>query len=204
MKVGTLSGNGAITANGGAGDHDRGGGGGGRIALYYDNLQGFDLSKVTAQGGSAPLSQAGGAGTVYLKPTGSTGTLRLDNTGVAALRPGTTPLGLPYEKWVSAENLEISGSNAVVVPGTALTLNANNASLLRGGTLSHYAATATDESALVLFVTNRLTVDAESRIDVSGCGYTHRAHLRKHSRRRFDGQIGRQLRGDGGHRRKLW
>ncbi|MFV8784465.1 hypothetical protein ACNKU7_18770, partial [Microbulbifer sp. SA54] len=57
-----------ITSTGGSGYH-AGSGGGGRIALYYDALSGFDpRQQVLAQGG-APLSGVnghGGAGTVFL------------------------------------------------------------------------------------------------------------------------------------------
>jgi len=42
-----------------------GGGGGGRIAVYADDVTGFDIDQVQAQGGSSYGSD-GGVGTVYL------------------------------------------------------------------------------------------------------------------------------------------
>src|SRR5262249_3939556 len=46
IDVGTLSGAGLISAKGGNGSNSGGGGGGGRIAFYYRNLTGFNLSNV--------------------------------------------------------------------------------------------------------------------------------------------------------------
>ncbi len=48
----TLAGSGSVTANGGNGDGYGGGGGGGRIAIYYNTLSNFDLSQVSANGGT--------------------------------------------------------------------------------------------------------------------------------------------------------
>ena len=76
VKVGVLSGTGSLQANGGIGKcYNSGGfgGGGGRVALYYREAAGFDLSRVTAYGGNSPCNDSGqiyrngGAGTVYLK-----------------------------------------------------------------------------------------------------------------------------------------
>ncbi len=64
MEIGTLSGQGLITANGGSGG--TAGGGGGRIALYARNLGAtVDLSsQLRVRGGSA-IGHLAGAGTVY-------------------------------------------------------------------------------------------------------------------------------------------
>jgi hypothetical protein len=78
LTTGTLIGSGSITANGGNGaDSIGGGGGGGRIAIYpAANLFGGTIS---AYGGGG--ANWGGAGTVFLQPTGQNGQLILDNGG---------------------------------------------------------------------------------------------------------------------------
>jgi RHS repeat-associated protein len=72
LVTGTLAGGGFIQARGGnTSDGNSGGiggsGGGGRIAVYYQTNNGFDLKKITAPGGQARYPETtGGAGTVYL------------------------------------------------------------------------------------------------------------------------------------------
>jgi hypothetical protein len=80
LTSGILAGSGSITANGGNGaDSIGGGGGGGRIAIYPTaNLFGGAIS---AYGGGG--ANWGGAGTVFLQPTGQNGQLILDNGGNA-------------------------------------------------------------------------------------------------------------------------
>ncbi len=78
VMSGILAGSGSITANGGNGvDSIGGGGGGGRIAIYpAATLFGGTIS---AYGGGG--ANWGGAGTVFLQPTGQNGQLILDNGG---------------------------------------------------------------------------------------------------------------------------
>ena len=78
LTSGILAGSGSITANGGNGAVSiGGGGGGGRIAIYPSaNLFGGAIS---AYGGGG--ANGGGAGTVFLQPTGQNGQLILDNGG---------------------------------------------------------------------------------------------------------------------------
>jgi hypothetical protein len=80
LTTGILIGSGSITVNGGNGaDSIGGGGGGGRIAIYPTaNLFGGAIS---AYGGGG--ANWGGAGTVFLQPTGQNGQLILDNGGHA-------------------------------------------------------------------------------------------------------------------------
>ena len=80
VTSGILAGSGSITANGGNGANSiGGGGGGGRIAIYpAANLFGGTIS---AYGGGG--ANWGGAGTVFLQPTGQNGQLILDNGGNA-------------------------------------------------------------------------------------------------------------------------
>jgi len=74
LEVGRLSGGGIVEAVGGRNTADvssyfGGSGGGGRIAIYYDELDGFDLSnRVSAAGGKGESTSSydGAAGTVYL------------------------------------------------------------------------------------------------------------------------------------------
>lgn len=70
LRVGTLSGNGSMAANGGNGGASSGGGGGGRIALYYATKT-FN-GATTTTGGTGFAS--GSAGTVYLQVTNNTPT----------------------------------------------------------------------------------------------------------------------------------
>ena len=73
-----LSGDGVISAEGGE-QSGRQGGGGGRIAIYYQDISGFDTSNISARGGGGK----GGAGTIYLKGTAqANGDLIIDNVGV--------------------------------------------------------------------------------------------------------------------------
>jgi hypothetical protein len=58
----TLSGEGIFQANGGAGEV---GGGGGRIAIYYDTFT-FDLDNIKALGGQGSYA-VGQDGTVYIE-----------------------------------------------------------------------------------------------------------------------------------------
>jgi len=78
LTTGILTGSGSIMANGGNGaDSIGGGGGGGRMAIYpAANLFGGAIS---AYGGGG--ANWGGAGTVFLQPTGQNGQLILDNGG---------------------------------------------------------------------------------------------------------------------------
>jgi RHS repeat-associated protein len=67
IDVGTLTGTGQIRANGGTSSFSGGAGGGGRIAVYYQNVVGFDTSKITAAGGTGGVT--GQNGTVHLEQT---------------------------------------------------------------------------------------------------------------------------------------
>ncbi|MCP4330322.1 MAG: hypothetical protein GY791_17995, partial [Alphaproteobacteria bacterium] len=73
VETGTLSGGGVITANGGKtvdAHNYTTGGGGGRIAIYYDDISGFNTTNVTAYGGKSSFN--GGAGTIYTKSSTQT------------------------------------------------------------------------------------------------------------------------------------
>ena len=171
LNTTTLSGHGAISANGGRATIDGGGGGGGRIAVYYSDAGGFDLTHVVAFGGQGGSVGMGGPGTVYLKPVQGEGLLRIDNGTVSGNVRGKTVLGLPGHDTFSVGNLQISGTNVVVRAQPNMQVQAGSISLLNGALLTHQATVFNQEFMLSLLVTNTLTIDAESRIDVSGCGY---------------------------------
>ena len=59
--MGTLRGTGIIVAN--VGNGGLGGGGGGRVAIYHKDITAFDVSKITASGGT-PNGQNG---TVFIQ-----------------------------------------------------------------------------------------------------------------------------------------
>jgi hypothetical protein len=98
IKTATLTGSGIITANGGANSSSISscGGGGGRIAVYYNDASQFDLSKITAYGGKyatgSTATKNGGAGTVFLKQSTATyGDLIVNNDNLSS-RTDSTPL----------------------------------------------------------------------------------------------------------------
>ena len=68
--MGTLAGTGELRAKGGNTGNYSGAGGGGRIAVYYTDAAGFDLSGgISALGGDSPHNVAydSAAGTIHLK-----------------------------------------------------------------------------------------------------------------------------------------
>lgn len=99
LTIGTLSGIGVVEARGARGTgHVNSSSGGGRIAIYYTDASGFDLSRARALGGTAISSPpdtppiGGGAGTVLLKMnTDPSGHLVIDN-GSQGTTPRSTPL----------------------------------------------------------------------------------------------------------------
>ncbi len=108
IDAGTISGIGAINADAG----DFGGrtkhAGGGRIAIYYDDISGFDIANISAKGGdkqSNTLNENGGAGTIYLKDSfQNNGDLIIDNGGV------------PHDKLTTLRSL---------LPGVSSTIETN-------------------------------------------------------------------------------
>ncbi len=84
IATSVLAGTGVITAAGGATTNSAGGGG--RIAVYYEDISGFDVGRMSASGGTFDGSKVGGSGTVYLKASSAEyGDLIIDNAdGVTA------------------------------------------------------------------------------------------------------------------------
>ncbi|MGH8543568.1 MAG: hypothetical protein ACREX3_08045, partial [Gammaproteobacteria bacterium] len=185
IDVGTLSGSGQITANGGLSPDVGGGGGGGRIAVYYQNLTGFDINKITAFGGGpGGPGPHGGAGTVYLQgPNRESGELVVDNNNLTAsptsLLPSSsgqlsfTNLLVREGKLRVDDSLTLAGALTVSSTGE-LTLKsslvASSITLNTNSTLLSLAATGSAFFKLDLSA-NTIAVDATSRIDVTGRGF---------------------------------
>jgi hypothetical protein len=120
LDVTTLKGTGEIHADGGD-CKDRGAGGGGRIALYYANITGFDITKITALGGihtnSTDAKQNGGAGTIYLEKSGETGRIIIDNNGTETIK-GTPVTTVPSQTSTGLTDTVLTDTNADFAPGT--------------------------------------------------------------------------------------
>ena len=128
LDVGTLSGSGTISANGG--EHGRygnaGGGAGGRIAVYYDNIGPFS-GDIQAAGGHG--NEYGGAGTQYFLQKGqSMGGVVVHNEGnEGALTPmpdglheaGITPMQGARVHIPSGFTVQIDGADLTVSNGGA-------------------------------------------------------------------------------------
>ncbi len=192
IDVQTLEGIGQITSNGGNGvggsADGSAGGGGGKIAIYYQDVTGFDLSKVTTFGGAGGTSiPNGGAGTVYLQgPTRENGELLVDNNNlvVASL---STPIPNPSSGTISLTHLRvrrqarvrmdsflsITGTLEVASSGEFISTNRTTSSTINlnnNGLITHLPTTATAFFKVDLS-TNTLTIDVTSKIDVATRGF---------------------------------
>jgi len=158
LNVGTLSGSGLISANGGD-CINGGGGGGGRIAIYYRSNS--FTGNIDAQGGAG--FNNGGAGTIYTKANNATtGWLLLRGSGLPA---EPTPLSstnslpqLPFDL--------IATGGALPIPLTPLPV-LSNLWLGAGSSLTM----RTNETNLVLSVLNNVTIEAGASLDVTGKGF---------------------------------
>jgi RHS repeat-associated protein len=192
IDVQTLEGIGQVTSNGGngvgGGADGSAGGGGGRVAIYYQDVTGFDLSKVTAFGGIGGTSiPNGGAGTVYLQgPTRENGELLVDNNNlvVASL---STPIPNPSSGTISLTHLRVrrqarvridsslslTGTLEVASSGEFISTNRTTTSTINlnnNGLITHLPTTATAFFKVDLR-TNTLTIDVTSKIDVATRGF---------------------------------
>jgi hypothetical protein len=154
LSVGTLSGSGSITANGGSGAESVGGGGGGGcIAIIPYNNNSFS-GAITAYGGGG--ANWGGAGTVYILPTGQNGQLTLDNGGNSG---ASTPL-------------QSSSSTVLTVGDGAAGLISSSvsfASLLVNS--NGWLVTATNSSSSYTLTLSSATIQAGGGIIADGMGY---------------------------------
>ena len=163
------------------GNGDNGGigsGGGGRVAIAYAALSGFDPSKVTAVPGAGAVTNgfhgpAGGVGTVYLVQVGQPGQLVIDSHGA---RPAHShPLGNAGDTSIAVGNLTISGAGVVVAPAPGLSIQAGNVSILSGGVLTAAAPDASGPHLLQLDVSGALLIDATLKNRRIGRGLRQRA-----------------------------
>ncbi len=143
LSVGTLTGLGTISANGGDGNGVGGGGGGGRIAIQY-GANGFS-GVLAARGGNG--TNAGGAGTIYTKANSqANGQLVIDNGGQTATNttwstsPGVVDITVtggavaapPYSQTIG--NLLVGPGSALLVSNQLLTI-IGNATIQTGGAI---------------------------------------------------------------------
>ncbi|HVY67566.1 MAG TPA: discoidin domain-containing protein, partial [Patescibacteria group bacterium] len=148
-----LAGSGTISANGGSGSSYTSGGGG-RVAIYYDN----DTSAITYQNyaGSWTNIRYGGAGTVYKKKAGlAYGDLTLKNNSYATNTDQAltvTPVGLIAGDPLIYNSITIGDSAALVFSSsTANTLiaSASAVTLLNNGLYDNTATTTLNYGSLV-------------------------------------------------------
>jgi RHS repeat-associated protein len=191
LDVGSLSGSGSISANGSSASPvaGGGGGGGGRVAVYYQSAPTFKFANVTSFGANfTGGSINGGPGTVYLQgPTRESGELIIDNINLTVPVASTTPILGAANTTLSLSHLRVrrtalakldsslslSGTleiatNGELVVGNGIT--ASSVNLSAGGILAHASTTSSTAFKLDINAQN-ITVDATSRIDVSGRGF---------------------------------
>ncbi len=181
---GTLTINGAVSADGDAADHPAGGGSGGTVWLDVASLAG--TGKISADGGASPASGGGGGGRVVFQRSteGFTGTVSArGGAGLMAGGAGTIFTGAPDGQvaWVLIDNAGVSGAitridsncigrrlsvsgSATAALDTALTLNS-----LHVAATGRLTPTVTT-SSVALNVMGDATVDAGGRISVDGKG----------------------------------
>ena len=156
LSAKVISGNGVISASGGAGNNVGGGGGGGRIAILYNtNLY---TGIVAAHGGIG--SNAGGAGTIYttsnMNGQGLFSQLILDNAGAQG---GYTPLstGIPFNI-----NLTITGG-AILTNSPSSTVTLANLFIGSNSTWLVYSL-----SSQILTIQSNATIQAGGKITADG------------------------------------
>ena len=192
IDVGTLAGTGQIRANGQDGkprvNIGGGGGGGGRVAIYYQTITGFDLTRISAFGGLGNGGLPNGAaGTVYLQgPAREAGELIIDNNNlnVSSL---ATPIPNPSSGSIALTHMRVRRQAHVrldsflTLTGT-LELSANSEFISTQRTLAG-TISVTNNSVITQLPTtgssffkvdlgaSAFTLDATSKIDVSGRGF---------------------------------
>ena len=170
LEVGRLGGAGLIQADGGSYGPR---GGGGRVAIYYGDATAFDLDRVQALPGELGWGAAS-CGSVYLKNTAGKsgrGLLRIAAQSRTIAGGRYTALGIGTDAEVVAEDVLISGTNVTAAPHHQMRVALANLSVLAGAVLTHRPTDNDNEFALLLEVTDTLTIAADSAIDVSACGY---------------------------------
>ncbi|MCX5709190.1 MAG: DUF2341 domain-containing protein, partial [Candidatus Omnitrophica bacterium] len=169
ITTGTISGAGALQADGGYGI--AGGGGGGRISVVLTGTDADFLSysgNTTAYGGGAGGSyptSAGAAGTVYKETkaqTGGNGTLTIDNNNLTTTSTVTTSIssaitGLPTGSITVQNKGKLEIGNTVILNPGANTVTINTSGLIQidsGGTLNLTGGTLTGDANTAILKLN--------------------------------------------------
>ena len=149
-----IAGTGVIEANGGQSMHNRAGGGGGRIALYYDTSDGYGLnpSHIHAYGGLNDWREGsyGAPGTVYIEQKGvdtvHSGTLIVDNGGMNRYAAGVVEGTYNFKSIQVTQygHLSFLGQNSLLTisSGAGMTGDNTRPSITLYGTLA-YSGTGT-------------------------------------------------------------
>jgi hypothetical protein len=148
-----FSGAGAIHANGGAGEPSLGGGGGGgRVAIEFatNTFSGI----VSAFGG--PGWQRGGAGTIFLRQSGTAGVLTFDNGAF----PGAMTL------------LAVTNAPDLVLKGSAMSFQIGLQTVGNLIVRSNSSMSGSDEQGLHLTARGNGTIDAGAVLSMDGRGHS--------------------------------
>jgi len=152
ITTNTLAGAGSIAANGGG--NGESGGGGGRIAVYYATNSGFNLSLVTANGGSG--GTAGAVGTVY-----TLGTL----SGVTTLTVSDNVV-LPPNSNLTFTTISINNQGTLTL-GSATTLTTTALTVTDGGTFNLGSGAILTATDITVSGGGNLNVGGGSNLNVS-------------------------------------
>ncbi len=189
----TLAGSGSIRADGGS-TSTLGAGSGGRVAVYYGTNAGFDLSLIRADARAQSNGRTSGAGTVYLAQSASAAELRVVSDVVTTERTPVSPfVGTLAVSGALAEVAGIGYGDAIIGAGGFLdvgsdtaftgtvaadaggrirvdaTLSGESLVLTDGALVSQRTAASGTTPSVTLAFTD-VSIDATSRIDVSGQG----------------------------------
>ncbi len=169
LEAGTLSGSGRITADGQPGLYAMPAGGGGRVAVYYQQLAGFSLTNIHARAGTNVVNYFAAPGTVFLSPSAGLEELRVASGGRKAGM--WTPLGQAGELGVGVQTLTISGTNTLLIPRDGQAVRTWNTTIGPGSRLAQPSNTTTRVYELRLVASNLLTIAAGGSLTAQGRGY---------------------------------
>ncbi|MCP4216952.1 MAG: hypothetical protein GY765_20045, partial [bacterium] len=123
LSIGTIKGDGTVQANCVSEDTSCNGGGG-RIALYYDTADEFDLDSIQALGGNksdTTPERNGSAGSVYLKQTDGNGRLIIDNKDLITSNSRIFPVISPSTiTAISQDGTTLTDESASYMPGSLI------------------------------------------------------------------------------------
>ena len=182
LDVGTLEGQGSVRANGGGTRYFDCRGGGGRVAVKYDDASGFDLTRVEARAGTYSQDEGSNGtypenGTVWLEKRGEPGLLKGTRYTVAA--DDATWEGLDFESRVGT--LTLNGEHELgdvrVSSGTMYMSGRQvfaNLAVTNGASVKSFDTSASREERLDLVVPGTLWVASNSWLTANDTGYRAR------------------------------